>query len=133
MSDLQTIRDAHDWVRWLTDRTMRASRGLSVDELHRTTGHEPFVLRGATEVTEQIEGRTLRRIVAARDVDSPPCVALEHSEEVDRPIVMGRPIVDPDSRLDHVHVPMSGDRVGWRQTGFESCEPADHPRSVGVV
>jgi len=35
MSDLQTIRDAHHWVRWLTDRTMKASRGLSADELHR--------------------------------------------------------------------------------------------------
>mgnify|MGYP006281430407 CR=1 FL=1 len=36
MSDLQTIRDAHHWLRWLTDRTMKASRGLSADELHRT-------------------------------------------------------------------------------------------------
>ena len=35
MSDLQTIRDAHHWLRWLTDRTMKASRGLSADDLHR--------------------------------------------------------------------------------------------------
>ena len=36
MSDLQNIRDAHQWVRWLTDRTLKAARGLSTEELHRT-------------------------------------------------------------------------------------------------
>jgi len=36
MNDPQTVRDAHDWVRWLTNRSMAACRGLSHDELHRT-------------------------------------------------------------------------------------------------
>ena len=77
--------------------TAEAMRSGPVDELHRPPGHEPFVLRGATEVTEQVEGRTLRRIVATRNVDTPPCVTVEHSEEVHRPIVVSTPIVDPDS------------------------------------
>ena len=36
MSDIQTVRDMHDWLRWLTGRSMGACRGLSQEELHRT-------------------------------------------------------------------------------------------------
>ena len=77
--------------------TTEAMRPGPVDELYRAPGHEPFVFRGPTEVTEQVEGGPFRRIVAARNVDTPPCVTVENSEEVHRPVVVSASIVDPDT------------------------------------
>jgi uncharacterized damage-inducible protein DinB len=35
MNNLSNIHEAHAWLRWLTGRTMQATRTLSADELHR--------------------------------------------------------------------------------------------------
>ena len=35
MNNLSNIHEAHTWLRWLTGRTMQATRTLSADELHR--------------------------------------------------------------------------------------------------
>ena len=35
MDPTTTIKQAHSWLRWMTDRSFRACRALSHDELHR--------------------------------------------------------------------------------------------------
>lgn len=35
MTDPATIRDAHQWLRWMTGRTLAAARTLAQDDLHR--------------------------------------------------------------------------------------------------
>ena len=35
MHDFTAIRDAHEWLRWSTDRFVAAARTYSEEELHR--------------------------------------------------------------------------------------------------